>query len=171
MTTTFQTCKRFKHIIDNTTEIQYKIELTVAGLSDNEHGPELPISDRLKTLKCLCRSRKSPKGTWKPVYIGDWVNDLFNVRYYENMWVRCRKEGSLPRGRWNSVQCVCWEPLGLRSGGVVSDTWTLAFDFSFECFGADPGRDVLYLLDTRSVPGRKTYRCVEVIEVQWQARK
>lgn len=129
-------------------------------MENNEHCTNLGLSARLDGLKSQERFWKNPEGSWKREDIGDWVIDTQNVRYYQNAWVRCRRKGDLRAAlQWNAVQCTCWEPLG--DGGVVSDTWTLSFQFSFEGFAADPGRNLLFLLDTRTIPGERTYRLTQ----------
>lgn len=164
----YQVNRWFIQLIDETPEIQYHSELQVAGLRRNEHYHGLQPSARLDTLKSQQQLWKNPKGSWKREVINDWVHDTLNVRYYQNTWVRCRKEGELQtRSRWNSIQCACWETM---ENTVISDTWTLLFPFSFEGFAADPSRNLLFLLDTRTVPGESTFRWVPASSALFRAK-
>lgn len=143
--------------MDQTPELQYKIELVMAGLADNPYRTDLSIPARLHALTSLCRARKTSDGVWKRVEMGGWVDNMVNSRFYPDLWIRCHREGELIGAPpWNSVQCVSWEPS--NGGSIEADIWSLSFDFTFEHLCADPVQKLLYLLNTRSVPGERTYR-------------
>lgn len=128
-------------------------------MKHNEHCVNLGMSARLDNLRSHQSFWKNPTGSWETEPVGDWVHDLQNVRYYQNMWVRCRDEEDLNGAvRWSTIQCVCWE--SQPGGQVVSEMWYLSFAFSFEGFAADPGRNLLFLVDTRTVPGERSLRYV-----------
>lgn len=129
----------------------------------NERCAETGTSARLDALRSQQRFWRSPRGSWKREELRGWENDLRTTMYFPNTWIRCRSEGDLLADkpwRWNSIQCVSWEPL--PDGGVVSDTWTLSIPFSFEGFTANPNSDLLILADTSQVPGSISYRYLAI---------
>ena len=125
----------------------------------NESCIAVGPSARLSYLQARQQFWKSPKGFWRREFISESESDAPGILYYQNyqnMWVRCRKEGGSLR--WNNIHCVSWEPL--TGGEIVKDTWALLFQFCFEGLSANPSRNLLYLVDTRTVPGERTFRYV-----------
>ncbi|KAI0683384.1 hypothetical protein BC835DRAFT_1395388 [Cytidiella melzeri] len=149
--------KQVRVIIDETPELQYTVELYVAGYEDNSECP-LDVARRMKALVATQESWKrisflDGAGTRVPPGI---LDSMANKRYYGNLFVGCsktRSEIDNPR-LWDTVRCLSLEPQLSKSRksqdqseNVLISHWTMQFQATAETFAADAGQNLLILLN------------------------
>ncbi|KAI0766059.1 hypothetical protein BC629DRAFT_906168 [Irpex lacteus] len=140
-------CQWFKEVIDQTPEVQYRVELYVFGYVDNDACTDIGTSQRLDALKAHTQFWKNPQFSWKPQDVPWSHGDLRYNHFHENLWVRSLNIGWTEHPwKFNAVQCVVLEPT--RDGSAILDTWELHFAFAFDCYMTYPSRGYILLLDS-----------------------
>ncbi|KAI0339581.1 hypothetical protein BDW22DRAFT_1431484 [Trametopsis cervina] len=156
-------CRWFKDVIDNAVEVQYKIELHVAGFRNNDACTDMAMPERLEALKAHTQFWKNPTFSWKSEDVPWAHGDLRYNHFHENLWVRSLRVGHVEHvWKFNAIQCVAIEPAA--DGSSVLDHWTLTFPFLFECYMSYPSRGYTLLLDSNNtdVPQRYIIRKVSL---------
>lgn len=156
-------CKRFQQIIDETPEMQYRIELHVSGYKNNDENVYMGASARLEALKAQQMWWKTPPwgNAWRSQHL-EWVHmNFIHNQYYDNVWVRCDRDSepfsmTPDNTRWNIIHCVCFEQA--EDGTPIVDSWTLQIPFWFESFTANPSRGELYVVDSNNTGSCKCFR-------------
>lgn len=136
-----QVSRSFRHIIDNVPEIQYIIELQIAGLTTTARDSDFGHEEKIQALREI-QARQARKhvieNTGLPVHepLGERSGDVFCHPY------------STPTNRdndfFNALRCV-----SILSGGLertIVRRWNLTFHAGFRYFCADSEQDLLVLV-------------------------
>lgn len=136
----YQVSKLFRDIIDNTSILQYRIELGVSLVVPTPRAKTLSIEEKIQYLRDRQPSGSNPHlHNVQDIQIPDpppgrQCGDVFCTPY--------RTHVQDDEGRYNALRCVSISRVNEQ---LVRTTWELTFAEEFHGFIADPSRDLLVL--------------------------
>jgi hypothetical protein len=149
-----QISKRLRAVIDETPELQYKIELWAAGYRDNPQCT-LSVTERLKILKNAQQTWKNAaflKGARTRIPV-DGLHAMNAKKYYGNMFVGCSRTRYLDNSRlWDTIRCMALEPVTNRYAGterkdIHISSWVMHLEHVTETFAVDVEQKLVALLN------------------------
>ncbi len=126
--------------MDTIPELEYKVELGVAGYIDTPQHP-CHINDRLRLLRESLDCWNRPRLTQNPTISIDMpITNEYHGMYHGNVFVRPTKR----RARvMSGMECMA---VRRSTDGVAStNNWTLSFDFEFFNYEVDPRQNLIAL--------------------------
>jgi hypothetical protein len=122
----------FKSLIDETTTLQYRIELFASGMVDGPPG-DLSTRERLELLR-------SYETSWKKI---EWNEHSTILSPHGHLWELYGNVWAHSRGS----DAIDFVQLPSRLRGIPMRQWTLKFDFVPRDFGMDPSQDLLVTIE------------------------
>lgn len=128
-------CRLFADIIADSAEMQYKVELAVAGMED---GPPSALSsaDRLKLLR-------THQATWKDL---NWTSEKVVPMLAGGVWELYG--GVLAQAKTRDSLCLMQLASELR--GIPEKEWELQLPMHIRDFGMEPALDLLVVIEELS---------------------
>lgn len=151
--------RRLRDIVDHAEELQYHIELQVAGCEERPHPrahKTLDVRERRELLRQHAQMRMRRAIVWRPVVVPMTDLDLFVDRgadlftfYKGNLYISCRGDLMLG-GQYflHTVHCLSFGAQPVQSGdepALVPKVWSRTFFDTFTMVGVDPQQNLLVL--------------------------
>ncbi|KAK1228646.1 hypothetical protein PQX77_008240 [Marasmius sp. AFHP31] len=135
-------CKRLRQLINESSALQYILELAITGNVDGQHS-SLPVAEKLSALR-------SHQRAWDKL---KWNRELQWPMAGGNIWelfgnVLAQKD----REGW-----LMFRQLPSRYRGIEDKEWRVKPDFRTRDLGMDPSQDLLVLVEAPRCPDR-SYR-------------